>query len=132
MIKIICFLKKKDGLSFEQFKQYYEEKHAPLAIKLLPVFHEYSRSYISLGDNYEPSHISVTPLAFGFDVITQIAFETREDYDMVLKLQSDPEIARLLAEDEERFLDRSAMTMFIVDEKRTPAAVLESVRQTAG
>jgi hypothetical protein len=125
MIRITCLLKKKEGLSDAEFKRYYEENHAPLAIRLLPVFHEYSRSYIVRDERYIPAHIPQAMNASSFDVITQIAVRTKEDFEKLMRLQADPVIAKTLADDEARFLDRKSMMMFMVDEIRTPPDLLQ-------
>jgi hypothetical protein len=126
MIKIACLLKKKEGLSDAEFKRYYEEEHAPLAMRLLPVFHEYSRSYIVRDERYIPAHIPQATNALFCDVITQITFKTEEDFEKLMSLQAAPVIAKTLADDEARFLDRNSMIMFIVDELRTPPNLLKA------
>jgi hypothetical protein len=36
MIKIIGFMKKKEGLTLDEFSHYWGEKHAPLALRVIP------------------------------------------------------------------------------------------------
>jgi hypothetical protein len=36
MIRIIGFMKKKEGLILDEFSHYWGDKHAPLALKVIP------------------------------------------------------------------------------------------------
>ncbi|MFC5463105.1 EthD domain-containing protein [Massilia niabensis] len=129
LMKIICFLKKKDGLSSEQFMNYYESNHAPLATKLLPFFSSYERKYVIKDKEYKPGHLNEElPPVPVFDVITEISFGNRADYEGMLAALKDPVIGKQIADDEENFLDRKAMVMYFVDERTTPVDVLMSAR----
>jgi hypothetical protein len=57
-----------------------------------------------------------------FDSVTEIWFPTRADYDSMMTDHVETDIGATVAADEERFLDRSKMRFFIVDERgATPA-----------
>ena len=56
LIKALSFIYKKPGLSDEDFKSYYENKHAPLANSLL-TFEGYERNYIH--SNANTLHLSL-------------------------------------------------------------------------
>lgn len=117
-MKIVCLVKKKNGLTSEQFKDYYENKHAPLALKLLPFFSSYYRNYVIKDTDYKPAHLDeVRPPAPDFDVITEISFASRELYEGMLAALKDPIVGKIIADDERNFLDRKAVVMFFVDEK---------------
>jgi len=47
MIKVMAFIKRKPGISHEEFVQHYEEVHAPLAVKHLTTISRYVRPRIS-------------------------------------------------------------------------------------
>ncbi|ABP64579.1 Ethyl tert-butyl ether degradation EthD (plasmid) [Novosphingobium aromaticivorans DSM 12444] len=116
MIKAIALLRRKQGLSREQFIAYYETRHAPLIRSLLPGIEDYRRNYVDRTGAFE-SGIA----AIDFDSVTEMRFASRASYDAFLAQAADPEIARLIADDEENVFDRSATRMFVVDE--TPAAL---------
>jgi uncharacterized protein (TIGR02118 family) len=46
MIKSITLIKRKPGLSREEFIKYYEEVHVPLSLKHFPTFRRYVRNYV--------------------------------------------------------------------------------------
>ena len=47
MIKIMCFLKRKAGMSPAEFKAYYESTHAPLIEKMLPFYKTFTRNFFA-------------------------------------------------------------------------------------
>ena len=46
MVKLIFLFRRKSGTTFQQFREYYEHNHVPLAVRLLPYFKSYKRNYI--------------------------------------------------------------------------------------
>jgi hypothetical protein len=113
-VKILVMLSKKPGLSDTEFRRLYEEEHAPLVARLVPHFADYRRNYI-LRDNLHPDTKDLCP----FDVVTEVRFADRDGYDRFMAGLAVPEVDRQLAACEERFLDRSAMAMYVVDEARS-------------
>lgn len=112
-MKLICLLKRKPGMTPQEFRNHYEGVHAPLAAKLLPFFTEYRRNYV-LGDGAAVAdHAQIG--GPDWDVITEFVFESRADYDAMCAALADPVIGAEIAEDEERFLDRSAITVFMTE-----------------
>jgi len=110
MIKSMMLIKRKPGLSREEFIQHYEEMHAPLALKHFPTFKRYVRNYvIPLPDTEE----------LGFDCITEIWFDNIEGAMAVTEALGDykTKIGRIFLNDEEKFMDRGRRVSFLVDEK---------------
>lgn len=108
MIKGMSLIKRKSGLTQEEFSRYYEEFHVPLALKHFP-FSRYVRNYIiKPPDAEEPD----------FDCITEVWFETMKDCQAAAEF-SISEAYKVIAEDEERFMDRSKIIAFLVEEKTT-------------
>jgi len=114
MIKSMVMLKAKPGMSREAFREYYETVHAPLALRLYPYFADYRRNYVD-AEAYKARN-GVDP---DFDVLTEITFASREDYEKFRAAQREPENARAQREDEEKFLDRRVMRGFTVEETRS-------------
>jgi hypothetical protein len=118
MVKFIFLLSRKPGLTDEQFREYYETKHAPLAVKLFPFFSDYRRNYFRRGE----LHDFVTPdvVEVNFDVVTEMTFESEEGYKRMVDAYADPAVAKQIADDEEKFIDRTKTRAIRVYEEVTP------------
>lgn len=116
MIKLIGLLKKKPGLSRQEFIDYYENHHAPLACRLLPMGKDYRRSY--------PTKMRMngkeTNDAFEYDVVTEVWFEDAAAYQAFNAAMSRPEVLAEVIADEERFLDRANNRIMITEEHHSP------------
>lgn len=120
MMKIICLLKRKPGTTRAQFKEYYEANHAPLCERLLPFYQDYYRSYFAETQDYETGHLdNKVGDELDFDVITELTFSSRENYENLVAALSDPRIGDQITADEEKFMDRSKMSVYIVEECRS-------------
>lgn len=107
MIKTIALLHRKEGVTREEFARHYEEVHAPLAIKILPMFKKYVRN-----------HVADVPGEEGpdFDCVSEFWFETVEDAMAVMELIQS-EAGQPIRDDEQKFMDTSKTISFMVDER---------------
>lgn len=113
MFKIITLIKRREGMSREEFVNYYEEVHAKLAEKYLTgKAVKYFRRYLtslphSAGDEIgEPE----------FDASMEMWFADIEQWRSTLAIISAPDVAKLIIEDEEKFVDRTKLYLFSVEE----------------
>jgi len=106
MIKGMSLIKRKPGLSREEFSRHYEEVHVPLALRHFP-FKRYVRNYVITPPGIEEPD---------FDCITEVWFDTMEDCQAAAEF-SVSEAYRVISEDEDRFMDRSKIVAFLVEEK---------------
>jgi uncharacterized protein (TIGR02118 family) len=108
VIKVFGYLKRKPGLSPEEFADYYEHNHVPLVLSTAFIPSVYKRNYIQRGDafNIEGDEI-------GFDCMTELVFADRDELLAWMTSLGIDEIAR----DEERFIDRAATRAYVVDER---------------
>jgi len=112
-VKSIALLRRRADLSRDAFIDYYESRHVPLILSLLPGIVEYRRSF----PDFEGAYVNDGAAPFDFDVVTELWFEDRATYDRAMAKVADPAIGARIAEDEENFLDRSGTRMFLVEEK---------------
>ncbi len=119
MIKIIEFVKRKAGLSPEEFRKYYEEVHAPLAVKHLGQYYaKYTRNYVERSIEGEVPQ---------FDCVTEMWFNDGRAAQALLRALGgsgasngyQTELGRVFREDEERFMDRARLTAFTVIEENS-------------
>lgn len=116
--KSIALLRRRHDLTPQAFVDYYEQKHAPLILSLLPGIVDYRRNFA----RFEGAFVSAAAAPFDFDVVTELWFADRAAYDRAMSLATRDEIAARIAADEENFLDRSATRMFLVEERLSPIA----------
>ncbi|QDX79891.1 hypothetical protein B9N43_00655 [Denitratisoma sp. DHT3] len=108
MIKSIAMMKRKPGISHEEFVRYYEEVHAPLGLKHFP-FARYVRNFVKpIPGQEEPP----------FDVITEFWFANEDDHRKALEFNATP-AAKIFREDEDRFMDSSKTVGYLVDERES-------------
>jgi EthD domain len=121
MIKMIALLKRRDGMSLPQFTDYYENRHVPLIMKHLGrYFTGYRRCYLNyahplsyVGGLGGDGHAT----AAGYDVLTEISFESAAELEAMFKTLASAAIAAAIAEDEAHFLDRAGNQIIISEEQ---------------
>lgn len=111
--KMVAMLKRRSDLTVEEFRLRYERDHVPLAIRVLRgrAIH-YVRRYLTLfpeGDG-----------AQDYDVLTELWYADRAAFDAAMAHLAQPDIAREIAEDEDRLFDRPSMRFYLIDEVESP------------
>jgi len=118
MIKVMLFVKRKPGLSREEFRERYEAGHVPLAIKELTHLRQYVRNFVvPTPDAPEPE----------FDVVTELWFDDWEALKATTRAY-ESETGRTLADDEAAFMDRSSMRSVVVEERISDLATAGTTR----
>jgi hypothetical protein len=110
MRKIIFLLKRKSGMSREEFKNYYENVHSKLAHKYI------SHLMVSYRRNY-PTHawrvpaagneeFATEPFTFGYDCISELTVRDDAAFEEMWRIFRSPEVSKVLDDDERKFLAR--------------------------
>lgn len=117
-IRLTGLLRKRAGMTRQEFIDYYEGRHSRLAVELLrsdghALFARYTRSYpaqfLPIGEGPETTSVD-------FDVITDMWFWGEGDYRRFLEMCADENIAASLITDETQLFDRSAVQSFLTTE----------------
>ena len=120
MPKAVFLIKRKPGLSPEEFRNHYENVHIPLAMKYIGhLLLDYRRNY--------PQALVVDPAGAAlqgeatraycdYDCITEMWVEKEQDLAEMAAIFGSPEVAPILAEDEARFLDSKNAVMIMSEE----------------
>ena len=111
MFKMIALLKRKSGITTEEFIDLYEQGHSKFAVRFLPKVRRYERRYIR--DIANP--VTGVDDAPAFDVVTEVWWDNRADFEAAMAVVGSPENAKLFEEDEEKLFDRPAMRIFVVE-----------------
>lgn len=110
MLKLILLVRRRDDFTHEQFKARYESGHAPLAQRTMPNIAKYVRNYL-------------TPMpgmpSLDFDCCTEFWFDGQAALEEMLAWYQTGD-GQVLVRDEEEFMDRSSMRMFIAEEAVLP------------
>jgi len=106
MVKGIAVLKRKPGLSREEFVRHYEEVHVPLVLSHFRTMRRYVRNYVTAPPSGEGPD---------FDCITEFWFDSGKELKRVYDVY-ESDVGEVIRNDEERFIDRTKMLFFRVDE----------------
>ena len=112
MVKMIAMVKKKKGLSIDEFAQYWYQKHAPMARKIVPQsvaagWTKYLQNYaLSLKGGVRAPYDGVAELYFS----DLPAFWKWNDWYF-------SEEGKALRQDEDNFMDRSQTVVIIAEER---------------
>ena len=112
MIKIIALLKRRPGMSFDEFVDYYENNHAPLAVAHMAGAQRYVRQYLRPLDGKESFDVE-PPI----DVVTQLWIEDQKSADAIFARLAEPSVAAAITADEALLFDTSSIRVFRVDER---------------
>lgn len=112
MFKAMVLLKRKAGLSLQDFIDHYEGNHAPLGVKYQTKMVRYLRHYL----HPSPYPLDGSVIEAEYDVLTELWFPDRKAYDEGMALMMAPEANRVLNEDEQRFLDLDKSRLAFIEE----------------
>ena len=105
MVKAIALLKRKPGLSREEFIEHYEEVHVPLILKHSTGVIKYIRNFIVSDGMTEPD----------YDCITELWYEDMEAFTATISVWGTEE-GQVIIEDENSFIDRDMIKFYMVEE----------------
>lgn len=116
-VKMVAFLSRRSDFSHAQFEQYYEDNHTPLALRALPRISKYVRNYIEPGAEFNNR-----PGGAPCDVVTEVWWDTEEDYQYCQKACATSELFKELQVDETKFMDTGAIRICLVKERSSEIA----------
>ncbi len=100
MIKQVFTVKRKPGMSFEEFKKYYLEVHAPLVKKSFPEIRKYVVN-MALQRGKETA----------YDAVTEISWD---DFETLLKIAKSDTYKNVIRADEQKFI--ASMEVILAEE----------------
>ena len=107
MLKEMLLIKRKEGLSKEEFIKHYEEVHAPLILKMCPSVKKYTRNYVQHAiAGGEPD----------FDCITEVWYEDEAGLQALIEIYNS-EAGKVIRDSEASFMNESKLVVVFVDEK---------------
>jgi hypothetical protein len=110
MHRLFIFARRKEGMSREAFRAYYETHHVPLALKYAAGMQHYVRHYV------EPTQGMPEP---DYDVITELGFVDRATVDAVLSVMTKDNMPADIIADEFNLFDRASFRFHAVSDAVT-------------
>jgi hypothetical protein len=101
MFKVLAFVKRKPGMSHDEFRSYYETHHAPLIADVAPITGTYRRNFLEQADS-----VNVGAEDLDFDVVTEMEFADRAEYERWFAALTAPGALERVQADEANFIDR--------------------------
>jgi hypothetical protein len=116
MIRILVLLKRKPGLTMEEFITHFETKHVEIGKKIFTGNAvKYSRKYLTPIEDPRGD----TPVVPTYDAVMEAWFEDQAHWDAALEIARSPEIVAAAIADSEQFIDRSQRAMYLADLRET-------------
>lgn len=121
--KVLIFAHRKQGLTPTEFRSYLETTHISLLKRLFsktfPISHV--RRYIHRGEVDSIGRYPATVLAgsqadFDCDAISELTFENEEAFQAFFTKYQSEEVAALIKEDEDQFLDAERLKAVVIGE----------------
>lgn len=108
MIKLIAMIRRRPGLTRDEFIDYYENKHVPFVTRANGAYLlKYKRNYIQ-------EELTASPE--DYDVVTEVWLQSRDALARLLETMTQSSWAKELVADEDKFVDRPSMRMFVTEE----------------
>ncbi|MEQ9144912.1 MAG: EthD domain-containing protein [Parvibaculaceae bacterium] len=124
MIRITFCLTRKEGMSLEEFQDYWLNKHAPLVKSVADTLH--IRKYVQLHTRELPENdgarasragsLDVAPAIY--DGVAELWWDSIEDLREAVSTEEGVKAGRLLLEDEAKFIDFSKSPLWYGEEYR--------------
>lgn len=123
--KILLLMKRRPGMSVEAFRDYYENRHVPLALKYDGgAMTRYVRRYLEPQTNAELGTNAELP----YDVVSELWFEDEAAFRATLHYMTTSVMPDDVVADEMNLFDRPTMRIATVIECETDLAALRAAR----
>ena len=116
MYKQILLLKRRPGMTMEQFIDYYENHHARLVEKYMSLARRYVRRYVKPQKNPMTGEV----IELDFDVMTEIWWDSAEDLRTTGQQLAKDNAYPAIYKDEENLFSTHDNRTFTVEEYDTP------------
>lgn len=103
--KILLFMKRRPGMTREEFREYYENHHVPLALKYASGLKQYVRRYLEPKPRLETGDGE----DLGYDVITELWFDDEKVFRGTVKYLGAAVMPDEVIQDEQLLFDRESM-----------------------
>ena len=115
MIKCIALIKRRAGISHQEFADYYEHHHAPMARKYLSAALHYQRRYLEPDSLEYQAEAGAATGTENFDCLTELWFEDRATMEATLAGLAEPGVLGVIGARGGRLIDRGTIRFFVIE-----------------
>jgi len=118
-IKYLTFAKAKKGLSKEEFEDYYNNKHIPLCIELVPILKKCTirRNYLQADQVIFPPNFSGE---LEYDVVTESIWPDQETFNEFIASTASAEVQAKIAADEVNVFEGGTKVVMVKVDENNP------------
>jgi hypothetical protein len=128
LFKLIMTMKKREGMSRQDFMTYYDERHLAYGATVVPPLEAgangatlHRRNFVVLDDPLlafvgEGRAVTENP---DFDVITEMLFDSRDDAIAMMRVLFRPEVIDKIRDDERQFVELDTIKFYVVEVHET-------------
>lgn len=115
MYRVMWLLKRKPGITHEQFREHYERSHAELGKRhighLMLAYYRHYDAAKAKGAAFSTPLSRVTD----YDCIAEWVMRDEAAFEEAMRIMAEPEILKIFLEDETHFLDSAATRLLRCD-----------------
>jgi len=117
MVKLVYCIRRRKGMSAEEFRSYWREQHAPRVDRLAKALRarRYVQSHTLESDLNEALRASRGAGA-PYDGVTEVWWESEDEFAAAMGSEDGVEAGRALLEDERSFIDFEGSSLFLTQE----------------
>ena len=113
MFKMVMMMKRRPGMTKDEFIDYYETTHAKLGVKYMSKF---ATKYIRRFLHTFPDPVTGQLIEGDYDVLMELWYPDRATFDAAMASIQQSSAAAEIAEDEEKVFDRPKHRIYFVEE----------------
>lgn len=116
-VQVVLCITRRPDITHEQFREHYENSHAPLAMSHMGhLVQDYKRYYAhSRLPTIDEAANGITVAERTYDAITVLTFANTADREEFFRIAMSPGIGEQFAEDEAKFMDRPKLVIHATD-----------------
>jgi uncharacterized protein (TIGR02118 family) len=116
MFKQVCLLTRRPGMSMDEFKDYYENAHAPLLAPMMPAARRYVRRFVQPEKSLVTGEVCTVP----FDCLMELWWESRAEFESCMASLGEGDAFQRIYADEEKIFASHDNPVFSVEEHDSP------------
>lgn len=129
MRKLMMFMKRKEGVSFQEFREHYEKVHIPMVAQWVGhLMTDFKRYYPQDAVNLYVGRPDADQApgddgGIDYDAVSIYTIKDEAALQEILRISQDPDFTRAVTEDEANFADRARSRQALTEEITGPGLI---------